>query len=205
MATHISMNLVMIVLASCLFLLPYGRLNISVGLDKQWTSIIQDLWHYMAALGLNFLKRNLFNTLRPRQNGRHFADDIFKCIFLNQISLKFVPKDPINNIPALVQTMAWRRPGNKPLSEPMLVSLLTNICVTRPRWVKMCVSQVSPRWRCLSLLVSQITTRLFVHHFLRLTTKNMNVPFWRFIAVWNPPTTGGIPTQKVPNEENISM
>ena len=31
--------------------------------------------------------------------------------------------------------MAWRRPGDKPLSEPMLVSLLTHICVTRPQWV----------------------------------------------------------------------
>ena len=85
----------------------------------------------------------LFNTLRPRQNGRHFADNIFKCIFLNEdaqislkISLKFVPKARINNIPALVQIMAWRRPGNKPLSEPMMVSLPTHICVTRPQWVK---------------------------------------------------------------------
>ena len=84
----------------------------------------------------------VLNTLRPRQNGRHFADDIFMCIFLNEnvwiaikISLKFVPKGPINNIPALVQTMAWRRPGDKPLSEPMMVSLLTHICVTRPQWV----------------------------------------------------------------------
>ena len=84
-----------------------------------------------------------FNTLRPRQNGRHFADDIFKCIFLNEnawisleISVKFVPKVQINNIPALVQIMAWRRPGDKPLSEPMVVSLLTHICVTRPHWVK---------------------------------------------------------------------
>ena len=49
------------------------------------------------------------NTLRPRENGRHFADDIFKCIFLNEnvlipvkLSLMFVPKGPINNIPALV-------------------------------------------------------------------------------------------------------
>ena len=25
-----------------------------------------------------------FNTLRPRQNGRYFADDIFKCILLNE-------------------------------------------------------------------------------------------------------------------------
>ena len=31
--------------------------------------------------------------------------------------------------------MAWRRPGDKPLSEPMMVSLLTHICVTRPQWV----------------------------------------------------------------------
>ena len=41
-----------------------------------------------------------------------------------------------NNIPALVQIMAWRRPGDKPLSEPMMVNLLTHICVTRPQWVK---------------------------------------------------------------------
>ena len=44
----------------------------------------------------------------------------------------------INNIPALVQIMAWRRRGNKPLSEPVMVSLLTHICVTRPQWVKIC-------------------------------------------------------------------
>ena len=82
------------------------------------------------------------NTLRQRQNGCHFADNIFKCIFLNEnvwipikISLKFVPKGPINNIPAMVQIMAWHRPGNKPLSEPMVVSLLTHICITRPQWV----------------------------------------------------------------------
>ena len=84
-----------------------------------------------------------FNTLRPRQNGRHSTDDIFKCIFLIEnawisiwISLKFVPKGPINNIPALVQIMAWHRPRNKPLSEPMMVRLPTHICVTRPQWAK---------------------------------------------------------------------
>ena len=84
------------------------------------------------------------NTLRLRQNGRHFADDTFKRIFLNEnvrisikISLKFLPKGPINNNPALVQIMAWRRSGNKPLSEPMMVSLLTHICFSRPQWVNM--------------------------------------------------------------------
>ena len=46
---------------------------------------------------------DILNTLRPRQNGRHFADDTFKRIFMNEnvrisikISLKFVPKGPIN-------------------------------------------------------------------------------------------------------------
>ena len=84
-----------------------------------------------------------FNTLRPRQNGHHFADDVFKYIFLNenawillQISLKFALKCLINNISSLVQIMAWRRPGDKPLSEQMMVSLLTHICVVRPQWVK---------------------------------------------------------------------
>ena len=80
------------------------------------------------------------NTLRPSRNEQHFADDIFKRIFMNEnvristnISLKFVPKGLINNIPALVQIMASRRPGDKPLSEPMMVNLLTHICVTRPQ------------------------------------------------------------------------
>ena len=83
------------------------------------------------------------NTLRPRQDGRHFADDMFKCIFLNEnvwilieISLKFVSKGSINNNPALFQIMVRRRPGDKPLSEPMMVSSLTHICVTRPQRVK---------------------------------------------------------------------
>ena len=69
-----------------------------------------------------------FNSLGLRQNGRHFADNIFNRIFLNEnvwipikISLKFVPKGPINNITALVQIMAWRCPGDKPLSESMML------------------------------------------------------------------------------------
>ena len=53
------------------------------------------------------------------------ADDIFKEIFLNEngrisISLKFVPKSPINIKSALVQVMAWRRTDDNPLPEPML-------------------------------------------------------------------------------------
>ena len=117
-----------------------------------------------------------FNTLRPRQNGRHFADDIFKRIFLNEniwipmkISLKFVPKGSINNIPALVQIMTWRRPGDKPLSELMMVNLPTHICVTRPQWVDITIAssrgqRVSSIWaRFLSLARSNLRLRSANH------------------------------------------
>ena len=57
----------------------------------------------------------------------NMADDNFKCIYVNEydripirFSLKFVPMSPIVNKPAVVQVMAWRRTGHKPLSEPML-------------------------------------------------------------------------------------
>ena len=75
-----------------------------------------------------------------RQNCRHFADAIFKFIFLNEnvwilISLKFVRKGRINSVPALVQIMAWHRPGDKSFSEPMVASLLRHTCVTRAQWV----------------------------------------------------------------------
>ena len=83
------------------------------------------------------------NILRPRQNGRHFAYHIFKCISLNENvwiliepSLKFVSKCPIDNTPPLVQIMALRPPGDKSLSEPMMISLRTHIWVSRPQWVK---------------------------------------------------------------------
>ena len=69
-----------------------------------------------------------FNSSRPGQNGRRFADDIFQWIFSKEniwcsikISLKFIPRGAINN--------------NPPLSEPMVVSLPVHICVTQPQCV----------------------------------------------------------------------
>ena len=90
---------------------------------------------------------NQINTLTPRQSRHHFADGIFQCIFRNEnvwistkTSQKFVPEFQINNIPAMVQIMAWHQLGNKPLSEVMMVRLLTHMCVTRLQWV----SQFTP-------------------------------------------------------------
>ena len=94
-----------------------------------------ELWYFLCSY--------LEQAVNARQNGSDLPDSIFKCIFLNEniqilieISLKFVPKEPNNNIPALVQIMAWRRPGNKPLSEPVIIRLLPRICITRPQWGK---------------------------------------------------------------------
>ena len=86
---------------------------------------------------------SVVDSFKLRRNRRHFADDILKCVFLNEnvlisfeISLKFIPKGPVYNIPALVQIMAWRRPGDKPLSEAMIFILMTHICVTWPQLIR---------------------------------------------------------------------
>ena len=74
------------------------------------------------------------NILMPRQNSRHFADDIFKCIVWNEyvrisimISLEFVHKSRSRNYnnASLVQIIPRHRRGDKPLSEPMMISLLS--------------------------------------------------------------------------------
>ena len=150
--------------------LQWLRRNINHGLGRKIHSILCPNWWAVGCILLGFGRtapycpflstkldvmdqsdciRFQFNTLRPRQNGRHVSDDIFKCILLKEnmsisinISLKFVPKGLINNLPALVQIMAWRRPGDRPLSEPMMVNLLMHICVARPQLVKTCFWQI---------------------------------------------------------------
>ena len=55
---------------------------------------------------------------------------IFSKEFFNEnvwisinISLKFVPEGPINNIPALVHIMAWRGQGDRSLSQLMMAEV----------------------------------------------------------------------------------
>ena len=74
---------------------------------------------------------NSVKVLRTRQNGHHFADDVFICIFSNEdmlisieISMNVVPKSPNINIPELVQIMVGRlsdMKGAKPFSQPNIV------------------------------------------------------------------------------------
>ena len=88
----------------------------------------------------NFEAETKWTTFRRRHFQTYFLQ--WNIWISLKISLEFVPKVPINNIPALVLIMAWRQPGDKPLSDPVMVSLPTHICVTRPQWVNILFPQV---------------------------------------------------------------
>ena len=146
---------------------------------------------------------SILNTLRLRQNGSHFADNIFKCIFLNEnvwipikIALKFVPKGPIHNITALFQIMSRRWPGDKLLSEAMMVSLLTHICVTRPQWVKslwlwVAIWPMAPLFHVSVLNYSMFNQGpVMLRHFFKSRVVKMDFLTWTLIGwlLWYFPT-----------------
>ena len=162
------------------------------------------------------------NTLIPRQNRRQFPDDILKCILLNEnifvlfkISLKFLPKGPIHNIPAMVQIMAWYRPGDKPLSEPKIVSLLTHICLT------ICVLNCSEEskfcvWHRLmksSTMTSQISSVSIVYSAFRSDADQRkhqsfaSLAFMRGIHRWpvNSPHKGPVTGKMFPFDDVIMI
>ena len=112
--------------------------------------------------------------LRPKSNGRHFPDDIFKCIFLNeniwiwiQISLKFVPKSP-----ALVQIMAWRRPG--PVYWRIYASLSCN--ELKKALDIQCLFSSANTLRCF-----QFCLKSFVKHFSKFRSRLDTISHWKFI------------------------
>ena len=78
----------------------------------------------------------------------HWGRDKMATIFQTTFQMHFLERkckniaqgftehdDQVNNMPALVKIMAWRRQGDKPISEPKMVILLIHICFTRPQWV----------------------------------------------------------------------
>ena len=114
----------------------------------------------------------MINSFRPRQHGRRFADDTFKCIFLAEnviivieTSLKFVPNDLINNIPALVEIMAWRRPGDKPLPQLMVIRL------SRPQWVNELIGRLFSVFRHVYKLYALLVLYNTYH-------SNRNITVW---------------------------
>ena len=124
---------------SCLGLnvLTEGYSNIDSLMGSYW------LRHMIIDSAKYCMERSIMLTHWGRDKMAAIFQTTFSNAILNEnvwisikISLTFVPKGPINKIPALGQIMAWRRPGDKPLSESMMVSLPTHMCVTRPQWVK---------------------------------------------------------------------
>ena len=99
--------------------------NIFMELKLLSTSVTSNrcLWTLNSTLPLLEIR---FNTLGSEQNGRHFANDIFKYIpdqnlcILIKIPHNFIPTDPIDNESSLVRVMGWHRKGDKPLPEPMM-------------------------------------------------------------------------------------
>ena len=91
----------------------------------QWSFSERCAWSWPL---LNYKKKHQLHII-------HVILGVWCRIGRNGILLKFVPKGLIDNKPVLVQVMAWRRTGDKPLSEPMLISSLTHIWGTRGRWV----------------------------------------------------------------------
>ena len=91
---------------------------------------------------VDFIK--LIKSYPLGQNGRHFADAIYRCILVNgyciliKISLKFVPKGLIGNNSALVSIMSWVRTCDKIIYEAMLtLSNDAHMQGSKGRWVKL--------------------------------------------------------------------
>ena len=116
-----------------------------------------------------------------------------------KISLKFVPKVQIDNIPALVQIMAWRRSGDKPLYEPMMVSLLTHICVTRPQWVNVGFrywsilsipfgvnSRATGQSNCHQRTISQFWQKFYKSEILKQMLHHIKSVLWLFVVLFKP-------------------
>ena len=92
---------------SCTMKTP-DQINLFLLMTCSFILVFVQIWTFFFTNPRLNWGRMTLSSLRPRPNRRHFADDIFKCIFENEnewisprISLKFVLKVRINNIPSL--------------------------------------------------------------------------------------------------------
>ena len=157
----------------------FSYLNSDVQFVIPWITA----YFIMSALQLPHLWTASFNTLSPRQNCHHFGGVIFKWIFLNEFHLRF---HWIDNIPALVQIMAWHWPGDKPLSEPMMVCLPVHICITRLQWVNF---KQKYFWGCVLCITNFVLEILQCHQWLtrQVQGHSEEVTIWMkyiFVMQW---------------------
>ena len=130
-----------ILLAPCHQAMEYLEPCFDTYMYITWTAS-QGKSHTCITCKSKFIAAPLLTHLPLDKVAAILADDIFNCIFLNendripiQISLNYITGSPIDKKSALVQLMAWRQTGDKPLPEQWWPSSLTHICDTRGRWV----------------------------------------------------------------------
>ena len=122
-----------------------STVNVTCFQCQKWPLTLQVLFLCMYGTHIwgSFCLHMHYNLIHwGRDKMATISDDLFECIFMNEnvcilikISMEFVSRGPINDIPALFQMMTWHWPSDKPLSEPMMINLLTHICVTHPQWI----------------------------------------------------------------------
>ena len=106
-----------------------------IQLEKWHSKLVKYKWTELTFLSFNSSVLYAISTLRLRQNVCHFADDVFKCIFLNEnfwisnnMSMKCVSQGLIDNI-SLIQVVAWcHQATSHYLNQWWLWSLLMHIC-----------------------------------------------------------------------------
>ena len=113
-----------------LFLYEIGRCNRHYGSTEDHLRFVKPLLYPLTHWGRNKMAAIFHTTVSNGFSWMKMYE--FRLTFHWSLFLGV----QINNIPTLVHVMAWRRPGDMPLSEPMMVRLPTHICVTRPQWVK---------------------------------------------------------------------
>ena len=142
----------------------------------------------------------MINPRGPHTCLAHWGRDKMAANFLTTLSNAFPWMKMHSSI--LVQIMAWRRPGDNPLSEPMMASLLTHICVTRPLWINMmalCNVISQPATPLLSLFQSGFDVECLITTCLDTMNKGswitltkymyviiLFVTSWRHTAHWKP-------------------
>ena len=90
---------------------------------------------------------SLLNILGPEQSGHYFANELFKCIFLNKTSLKLVTRSSINNKSSLIQIIAWYRIGVKPIWTWMNVNAVLRCHRALLSYNELNTKIVSPKYR----------------------------------------------------------
>ena len=102
---------------------PYGEMMVNILSDK--IPHLKQWWYLSIQQPLTYWSRDKMVVIFHTTFQMHFLE--WKCIKFYQYFVEVCTKVSINNIP-----------GDKPFYQPMMVSLMTHICINRSQWVNFC-------------------------------------------------------------------